>query len=355
VGEVLVCGERLRADEALQGAGLTPVVLEAKEGLSLINGTQMMTAVGAKALIRARQLQRSADVVCALSLDALKGTDAAFDPRIHAVKPHPGQVRAAANLDALLTGSAIRESHRHYEGCHKVQDPYSLRCAPQVHGAASDALTYVEEVLVREINAATDNPLVFTEEGDVVSCGNFHGEPVAIAMDLLAIALAELGSISERRIERLVNPDYSGLPAFLVRGEEGLHSGFMMAQVTAAALVSENKILAHPASVDSIPTSAGFEDHVSMGVTGALKARTCLTNVEAVLAIELLCACQAIEFHRPLTSSPALEAACALVRSEVPTLDYDRRLAEDIARAQALVSSGRVLRTVEEALGHPLG
>jgi histidine ammonia-lyase len=292
-----------------------------------------------------------------MTIDALLGTDVAFDARIHAARPHPGQAAAAANLRALMRGSEIRESHRGPH-CRKVQDAYSLRCAPQVHGAARDALSYVEAVLEREIDAATDNPLVFADgadgEGDVLSGGNFHGEPVALALDVLAIALAELGGISERRIERLVNPDYSGLPPFLVGGAHGLNSGFMMAQVTAAALVSENKVLAHPASVDSIPTSAGFEDHVSMGVTAATKARECLRNVETVVAIEWLAAAQAIELRRPLRSSPALEAAREALRTAVPALGEDRALAPDIEAARTLVRDGALLRAAEAALGERL-
>ncbi|GIW71391.1 MAG: histidine ammonia-lyase [Planctomycetota bacterium] len=352
-GEAVFGGERLPGGEALRRAGLSPLELEPKEGLSLINGTQMMTAIGVKAAIETRRLLQSADVVCALTIDALKGTDAAFDPRIHQARPHPGQLAVATNLRRLLAGSAIRESHRGPH-CPQVQDAYSLRCAPQVHGASRDALAYVESVLATEINAATDNPLVFAEGAEALSGGNFHGQPVALALDVLAIALAELGAISERRIERLVNPDYSGLPPFLIRAEEGLHSGMMLAQVTAAALTSENKVLAHPACVDSIPTSAGFEDHVSMGVTAALKARECLRNAEAVVAIELLAACQAIEFHRPLTTSPALEAVHALVRAQVPALEGDRPLSADIGRAAELIRTGAVLQTAVAALGEPL-
>jgi histidine ammonia-lyase len=353
-GEAVVGGARMAGGEALRRTGLAPVVLEAKEGLSLVNGTQMMTAIGAKAAIEAGLLAKQADLIAAMSIDALLGTDVAFDPRIHAARGHPGQSRSAANLRALIRASEIRESHRGPH-CHKVQDPYSLRCAPQVHGAARDALDYVDGVLARELNAATDNPLVFAAEGDVLSGGNFHGEPVALALDMLAIALAELGGISERRLERLVNPDYSGLPPFLVGGEQGLNSGFMMAQVTAAALVSENKVLAHPASVDSIPTSAGFEDHVSMGVTAARKAREVLRNVETVAAIELLAAAQALEFRRPLRTSPPLEAVRAALREVVPPLGEDRALAPDIERASALVRSGALLAAAEAALGAPLG
>ncbi|MHC4390985.1 MAG: histidine ammonia-lyase, partial [Planctomycetota bacterium] len=345
-GDVRYRGERMPASEALAAADLAPVVLEAKEGLSLINGTQLMTAIGCKLAVEARRLLLAVDVVAALTIDALKGTDAAFDARIHAARPHPGQIACGQRLRALLQGSAIRASHKDPHTCDKVQDPYSLRCAPQVHGASADALVYVEGVLEREINAATDNPLVFAEEGAVLSGGNFHGQPVALALDVATLAIAELGSIAERRIERLVNPDYSGLPPFLVRGKQGLNSGFMMAQVTAAALVSENKTLAHPASVDSIPTSAGFEDHVSMGVTAALKARACLRNVEIVCGIELLVAAQAIDFHAPLTTSPALAAAHACLRERVAPLEEDRALADDIAAATDVVRSGALLETV---------
>lgn len=350
-GEAVHRGERLSGAEALARAGLEPITLDAKEGLSLINGTQVMTAIGAKAYLEARRLLTTATVISALTLDALRGTDAAFDARIHAVRPHPGQVEAAALLGRLLRDSQVRESHRESGVDHKVQDAYSLRCVPQVHGAMGDALGHIGRVLEREVNAATDNPLVFPDEGDVLSGGNFHGQPIALVLDLLAIAAAELGAITERRIERLVNPDYSGLPAFLVAAEEGLHSGLMIAQVTAAALVSENKTLAHPASVDSIPTSAGFEDHVSMGVTAALKARQCLRNVETVVGIELVCACQALEFLRPLATSPPLRAVYDLVRRHVAPLERDRRLAEDIGRATALVRSGAVLEAAGVATG----
>lgn len=348
-GEATVGGERLCGAEALARVGLKPVSFTAKEGLSLINGTQMMSAIGVWLVLGTRQLLRSADIVCALTVDALLGTDVAYDQRIHDARPHPGQSSVAANLRCLLAGSGVRDSHRG-PACHKVQDAYSLRCAPAVHGTARDALAYVERVLVTEANAATDNPLVFAETGEALSGGNFHGQPVAFALDMLAIALAELGAISERRVERLVNPDYSSLPAFLIRGQEGLCSGMMMAQVTAAALTSENKVMAHPASVDSIPTSAGFEDHVSMGVTAALKARTSLHNVETVVAIELLAAAQALEFHRPLRTSAALEAVVSLIREHVPTLVQDRALAADMEHVAALIRSGAVVRAVGNLL-----
>jgi histidine ammonia-lyase len=329
-------GRILPSAEALRAAGLSPAVLEAKEGLALINGTQLMTAVTGLALVEAGRLVRTADVTGALALDALKGTDVAFDPRIHAARPHPGQAASARNLRKLLAGSPIRESHR---DCGKVQDAYTLRCMPQVHGAVRDAIEFAARTVAIELNSATDNPMVFAESGELVSGGNFHGEPVALAADVLAIAMAELGSISERRTERLVNPALSGLPAFLTP-EGGLQSGLMIGHVTAAALASENKVLAHPASVDSIPTSAGKEDHVSMGVTAALKAARTVANTRRILAVEALAACQALEFLRPLETSPALRAAYARVRAAVPPYDQDRFLSPEIEAVAAIVSAG---------------
>jgi histidine ammonia-lyase len=329
-------GRVVSSRQALEDAGLSPIVLEAKEGLALINGTQLMTALAALALAESRRLVRTADVVGALSLDALKGTDVPFDPRFHAARPHPGQAASARNLRRLLAGSAIRESHR---GCGRVQDAYSLRCIPQVHGAIRDAMAYVASTLAVEMNAATDNPMVFAETGEVLSGGNFHGQPAALAADVLTIAVAELGAISERRTERLVNPALSDLPAFLTR-EGGLQSGFMIAQVTAAALASENKSLAHPASVDSIPTSANKEDHVSMGVTAARKALRAVANTRRILAIEALAACQALEFHKPTETSPALAAAYRVVRGRVAALDRDRPLAPDFEAVAELVRDG---------------
>jgi histidine ammonia-lyase len=329
-------GRLLSGGEALRAAGLEPVSLEAKEGLALINGTQLMTAVAGLALADAERLVRTADVLGAMSLDALQGTDVAFDPRIHAPRPHPGQAASARNLRKLLAGSAIRESHR---DCGKVQDAYSLRCIPQVHGAARDALGYVATTVAVEMNAATDNPMVFAETGEMLSGGNFHGEPVAMASDVMAIAVAELGSISERRIERLVNPALSDLPAFLAR-DGGVESGLMLAHVTAAALVSENKVLAHPACVDSIPTSANKEDHVSMGATAARKAARVVANVARILAVEALAAAQALEFRRPLKTSPALDAAYETLRKRIPAYEGDRFLAPDIELAGELVRTG---------------
>jgi histidine ammonia-lyase len=346
-GECLVDGRRVPAAEALRSAGLQPLVLQPKEGLALVNGTQLITAVGGLALADATRLVRSADVIGALTLDALQGTDVAFDPRIHAARPHPGQAKAARNLKRLLAGSALREAHR---DCGQVQDAYSLRCMPQVHGAVRDAVDHVTRVHLVEMNAATDNPMVFAETAEILSGGNFHGQPVAITADLLAIAAAQLAGISERRTERLVNPTLSGLPAFLAR-EGGLHSGLMMAQVTAAALASENKALAHPASVDSIPTSAGKEDYVSMGPTAAWKAARVVQNTSRVLAIELLAACEALDFRRPQRSSPPLEAVHALVRTRVPGHGHDRTLSPEIEALAALARSGAVVSAAETACG----
>jgi histidine ammonia-lyase len=346
-GECIVDGRRMPAADALRAAGLAPLVLEPKEGLALINGTQLMTAVGGLAVAAARRLLPSADVVGALTLDALQGTDVAFDPRIHAARPHPGQAASARNLLRLLEGSPLRESHR---DCGRVQDAYSLRCMPQVHGAVRDALDYVTRAHLVEMNAATDNPMVFAETGQILSGGNFHGQPVAIAADLLAIAAAELGAISERRTDRLVNPALSGLPAFLAR-EGGLHSGLMMAHVTAAALASESKTLSHPASVDSIPTSAGREDHVSMGPTAAWKASRVVSNTARVLAVELLAACEALEFRRPLRSSPPLEAVYALVRGRVAAHGQDRILGPEIEALAELLRGGAVLDAARAACG----
>src|SRR5579883_3213493 len=330
--------------EVLHRAGLAPLTLEAKEGLSLVNGTQLMTAQGALALLDAEEAARLADVAGALSLEGWKGTPRAFDPRIQAVRAHPGQATSAANLRRLLEASGIVESHK---DCGKVQDPYSFRCMPQVHGATRDALGYARAVLERELGAATDNPLVFPDGDDpddqLLSGGNFHGQPVAFALDFAAIATAELANIAERRVEQLVNPHYSsGLPPFLV-AESGLNSGYMMAQVTAAALVSENKILCHPSSVDSIPSSAGREDHVSMGVHAADKFARVVRNVRNVIAIELLCAAQAVDLRAPFEPGPALRAVRKTIRAAVPHLKADRPLAEDIEKVRALLDSGALV------------
>jgi histidine ammonia-lyase len=303
-----------------------------------------MTGIGALLHRGAERAVEAAEVAGAMTLEGLRGTPDAFHEAIMRARPHPGQMESAARLRGLLAGSEIRESHRHDDP--RVQDAYALRCMPQVHGAARSALAYIGQVLTTECNSATDNPLIFPDEGEhgaVISGGNFHGQPVAQVLDLLAIALADLASISERRIERLVNPDLSGdLPPFLTR-DPGVSSGFMIAQVTAAALVSESKVLSHPASVDSVPTGASREDHVSMGAHAAVKARRVLRNTEAVLGIELLCAAQALEFRRPLRAGAGVEAAHARLRAHVPPLDADRVLAGDIEAAAALVREGALL------------
>ena len=326
--------------EALRAAGLAPIALEAKEGLALINGTQPSTAILALALAGAEQLARAADIAAALSIDALRGSIHPFDARIHRARGLAGQIDAADNIDRLLRDSAINASH---QGCGRVQDAYSMRCAAQVHGAARDAMAFIRQTVEREANAATDNPMVFTEAGDIVSGGNFHGAPVALAADLLAIALVPLATVSERRTDRLVDPALSGLPAFLTR-EGGLRSGLMLAQVTAAAVASELKTLAHPAGVDTIPTSANKEDHVSMSMAAALKAERALVRAREVIAIELLAACQAIDLLAPLTTSPPLARVHALVRSRVPTLDDDRPPAPDIAAIATLIAANEVER-----------
>jgi histidine ammonia-lyase len=329
--------------EALKRAGLTPTRLGPKEGLALINGTQPSTAVLALALAAAEQVARAADIAAALSIDALRGSIHPFEARIHDARPFLGQRTSAANIEALMRGSGINHSHEH---CGKVQDAYSLRCAAQVHGAAREALRFVRDTVLVEANSATDNPMVFADTGDIVSCGNFHGAPIAIAADLLAAALVPLATISERRTDRLVDPTLSGLPAFLTR-DGGLESGYMLAQVTAAAVASEMKTLAHPAGVDTIPTSANKEDHVSMSMTAALKAEVSVSRAREVIAIEILCACQAIDLLAPLASSPALQRVHQLVRSRVPTLDDDRAPAPDIAAIAQLISTN----ALEEACG----
>ncbi len=339
-GEAEVGGEVVAGGEALRRAGLEPLRLQAKEGLALNNGTQVMTGIGALALLGAERAAETADVAGAMSLEALRGTPDAFHPAIMRARPHPGQAASAGRLRALLADSEIRESHRY--GDPRVQDAYSLRCMPQVHGAARNAFAYVRQVLETEANSATDNPLIFPDEdgGLVISGGNFHGQPVAQVLDLLAIALADLASISERRIERLVNPDLSGdLPPFLT-DDAGVSSGFMIAQITAAALVNECKALAWPASVDSIPTGAGKEDHVSMGMTGARKLRQVLRNVETVLGLELMIAAQGLEHRKPLHPGRGVERAYAILRERTPPLDRDRVLAPDIEAAATLVRSG---------------
>ncbi len=354
-------GLRVPAADAMRRAQIKPLVLEAKEAVSLINGTQAMLAVGILALLAAEILADTADVIGALSLDALRGTDVAFDERIHRARPHPGQLRTAANLRKMLEGSSLRQSH---VDCDRVQDAYSLRCMPQVHGAVRDTLTHCREVMEIEVNSAVDNPLVFMKtvpthvgadalvrpaerstaslEADVISGGNFHGQPLAFALDFLGIALSVLAGISERRLERLVNPALSeGLPPFLAAGA-GLNSGFMMAQVAAASLVSENKVLAHPASVDSITTSGNKEDYVSMGMTAALKLKRIVENSRHAMAIEAMAAAQALDFLVPLKTSKRGQAAHAAIRSVCATMDKDRVMYQDFARVADLIASGVV-------------
>ncbi|HZQ88597.1 MAG TPA: histidine ammonia-lyase [Gaiellaceae bacterium] len=342
-GEASLDGERMPGLEALARAGLEPVTLAAKEGLSLINGTQFMAAFAALGLVRARRLAGAADLACAMSLEALQGSRTSFLPEIHALRPLRGQRESAQNILRRLEGSAIIESHR---WCDKVQDAYSLRCAAQVHGASRDLLDYVDYTVSVELNAATDNPLVLVDDDALVSNGNFHGQPLAFALDALAMAVAELASISERRVERLVNPNLSdGLPAFLT-SEGGLNSGFMIPQYVAASLVSENKVLAHPASVDSIPTSAGQEDHVSMGNAAGLKAWQVLANCERALAIELLAGAQGVEFLAPLEPGTGVRATRAFVRELSPRLRDDRSLAPDIEAVASSIRDG----SLEEAV-----
>jgi histidine ammonia-lyase len=337
-------GGRMPAADALKRAQIKPLVLEAKEAISLINGTQAMLAVGTLALLAAETLVDTADVLGGLSCDALKGTDTAFDERIHKARPHTGQIKSAQNLRRMLEGSQIRESHR---DCGRVQDAYSLRCIPQVHGAVRDTLAHCRSVFETEVNSAVDNPLVFITDrkniaGDVISGGNFHGEPLAFALDFLAIALSALAGISERRTERLVNPALSeGLPPFLAPGA-GLNSGFMLPQVTAAALVSENKVLAHPASVDSITTSGNKEDYVSMGMTAALKLRRIVENTRNVLAIEAMAVAQALDFLAPLKTSKRGQATQAAIRTACPPIDKDRVMYTDLARVAEVIAEGKI-------------
>ena len=340
---VLIGEGEVLGDRTLARAGLTPIRLGPKEGLALINGTQPSTAVLALALAGAEQVARAADIAAALSIDALRGSSHPFEPRIHEARPFRGQLAAAANIAALMRGSGINHSHEH---CGTVQDAYSLRCAAQVHGATREALRFVRETVLVEANSATDNPMVFADTGDIVSGGNFHGAPIAIAADLLAAALVPLATISERRTDRLVDPTLSGLPAFLTR-DGGLKSGYMMAQVTAAAVASEMKSLAHPAGVDTIPTSANKEDHVSMSMTAALKAGISMTRAREVVAIEILCACQAVDLLAPLATSPRLQAVHQLVRSRVPMLDEDRAPSPDIVVITELIASN----ALEDACG----
>src|SRR6266511_3146706 len=348
-GEVLVGGRRLPAAEGLRLAGIEPLTLSYKEGLSLVNGTEGMLALACLAVADAEALAAMADLACAMSVEGLLGTDRPFQARLHELRPHPGQAASAANLRGLLAGSPILASHRHSD--HAIQDAYSLRCAPQVHGACRDVIAFASGVVERELASVTDNPVVFADSGEVVSVGNFHREPLAFALDFLAVALTELADISERRVDRLLDPALNhDLPAFLAR-DPGLNSGLMLVQYTAAALVSECKVLAHPASVDSIPTSGNQEDHVSMGWTAGLKLRRVLANARRTLAIEALCAAEAIDLRAPLRPGAAVAAALDRLRREVPALEVDRYLAPDLATVERQVADGVLVAAAEGVVG----
>ncbi len=358
-GEAEFEGKTMSGEDALEKAGISPVRLDSKEGLALNNGTQMMTAIGALAVHDAERLIKNAEIAASLSLEALGGISDAFDERIHLVRPHPGQIETAKNLRLLTAGSKIikssSESIREAEKSEMrpPQDPYSLRCVPQVLGASREAIVYARKIMETEINSATDNPLIFADDGEFLSGGNFHGQPISVAMDLLGISLTTMGNISERRIARLIDQKLShGLPPFLIHREveKGIHSGFMSAQITAAALASENKVLSHPASVDSIPTSANFEDFVSMGSIAARKATEILRNVEGIVAIELLCAAQGVEFRGPEKLGQGTGVAYSLIRGRVPILKEDRVISKDIEVVTKLIRSGDLVEAVEEAV-----
>lgn len=346
-GEVIYKGKKMDAKVALKKAGLKPIELDYKEGLALINGTAVMCGIGSLALIDCERLAKMADIAGAMSLEALKGTDTFLRREIHEMRPHKGQIASAKNMRALIAGSKILDKYR---DAGKLQDAYSVRCIPQVHGASRDTFSHVRSVLEIEVNSVTDNPLVVLETEEIVSGGNFHGQPIAFVMDFLGIAIAEIANIAESRVSRLINSRYSDLPPFLVQ-DSGLNSGFMVAQYTMAALVSENKVLCHPASVDSIPTCAGHEDHVSMGTTAARKAAIIVANVINVIAIEFLAATQGLDFLDPLRSSRPLEAVRAVVRKEVKNLKEDRRLDLDIAKIVAMMKSGKIIETAERIAG----
>jgi histidine ammonia-lyase len=346
-GKAVFAGRELQGKEAMKEAGIRIVDLEAGEGLALINGTQVMTAIGALTVYDALNLLKTADIAAGISLEVLLASNMELDKKIHEVRPHPGQIISADNLRRITKNSEIVSSHK---DCSRVQDAYSIRCSPQVHGASIDAAHYARRVLEIEMNAATENPLIFSDTDQIISGGNFHGQPVALTMDFLAIALSEIANISERRIERLVNPHLSGLPAFLIK-EAGLNSGFMIAQYTAAALVSENKVLSHPASVDSIPTSANKEDHVSMGTIAARKCREILKNAEIVVSIELLCAAQAMDLFTNLRAGVGTMEAYKLIRNHVSHMEEDRIVSEDINTMSELVRTGDILHAVEKKIG----
>jgi histidine ammonia-lyase len=346
-GEAFVNGKRMKGSDALAKCSIKPIELQAGEGIALINGTQMMAAIGGLALIDIISLCKHADIAASMSLEVLLGTRKAFDPRIHKARPHPGQQIVASNMLRISDKSEIISSHK---DCSRIQDAYSLRCSPQVHGATLDTVNYAKNVILTEMNSSTENPLIFTDPEDIVSGGNFHGQPVALVLDFLGIAVAELASISERRVERLVNPNLSGLPAFLVE-HGGLNSGFMIVQYTAAALVSDNKILAHPSSVDSIPTSANKEDHVSMGANGARKLMRIIENVEEVVAIELLVAAQGYDLFTNLKGGVGTKAAHDIIRTKVDYLKEDRLIANDINIVKELLKSGKIIDAVEKKTG----
>ncbi|MGI6616643.1 MAG: histidine ammonia-lyase [Saccharofermentanales bacterium] len=345
-GEAIYQGKLMSGQEAMKAAGIPVISLKAKEGLALINGTCAMTGVGSLAVYDASILIKTADIAASLTVDALEGIISAFDPRIHAIRPHKGQIDVASNLRQILDGSGLTVP----QGELRVQDAYTLRCVPQIHGASRLAYDYVRKVIETELNSVTDNPLIFPDNGDIFSGGNFHGQPVAVAMDTLGIAMAEYANVSERRIERLVNPALSGLPAFLTP-VEGLNDGFMVAQYSAAALVSENKVLAHPACVDSIPTSANQEDHVSMGTISARKAATIISHVQSVLAVELICAAQAIDFKDSSKLGKGTRAAYELLRSEVTFMETDRAIYLDMNKVTAQIRAGKYVQVVEQAAG----
>jgi histidine ammonia-lyase len=347
LGEAFYKGKRISGCQVLSKCGLKPIQLEAGEGLALVNGTQVMTAIGAMAVYDAIRLSRLTDIAAAMSLEVLMGSRTEFNPKIHQVRPHPGQAAAADNMERIIRNSEIITSHK---DCSRIQDAYTLRCSPQVHGASKDTINYCRNVIETEMNSSTNNPLIFSESQDFLLGGNFHGQPVALALDFLSMAVSELANISERRIERLVNPMLSGLPAFLV-SDGGLNSGFMIAQYTAAALVSENKVLCHPASVDSIPTSANKEDHVSMGTISARQCREVIKNTENVIAIELLCAAQALDLFTNLKPGDGTLESYRVIREAIPSLEKDRILSKDIAAMLELTRNGKILKAVEKSVG----
>jgi histidine ammonia-lyase len=346
-GEAFYESQRMSGLEVLKKCGMKPLQLEAGEGLALVNGTQMMTAIGGLSVYDSLRLSKMTDVAAAMSLEVLMGSRTEFDPRIHQVRPHPGQIATADNMERITRNSEIISSHK---DCSRIQDAYTLRCSPQVHGTSKDAITYAKRVVETEMNSSTNNPLIFAESEEFLLGGNFHGQPVALAMDFLCIAISELANISERRIERLVNPQISGLPAFLV-SDGGLNSGFMIAQYTAASLVSENKVLSHPACVDSIPTSANKEDHVSMGSISARKCREIVKNTEHVIAIELLCSAQAMDLFTNMKPGEGTLIAYKIIRDAVPHLEKDRILSKDIETVVYLMRSEKILEEVEKVVG----